>query len=233
MTPMTSPSSQLKIGIIIPAHNESSAIGPLVSRIRRKDLDVIVVDDGSVDGSGDDARRNGAFVITNETRKGKGMSLQVGFQHCLRQGYAAVITMDGDGQHAVEDLDGFLEAARREPVIVVNGNRMADTRGMPLIRRWTNRFMSGLISAVCRQPIPDSQCGYRYIHREILEKLRLTSSDFEIESEVLIQASKMGYKVRSVPIRTIYSGEKSKIRPFRDTIRFFCYLLREMGRPGA
>ena len=91
--------------------------------------------------------------------------------------------------------------------------------------------MSGLISSVCRQRIPDSQCGYRYIAAPILRKISLLSSDFEIESEVLIQASKNGFKIYSVPIKTIYRGECSKINPIIDTFRFIVYIIREAIMP--
>ena len=106
---------------------------------------------------------------------------------------------------------------------------MIKPKGMPFVRLLTNRIMSSMISLICRQEIPDSQCGYRYISCDILKDIKLTCKDFEIESEVLIKASKKGYTIRSIPIRTIYSNEESKISPVRDTIRFFKYLTREIS----
>jgi hypothetical protein len=95
----------------------------------------------------------------------------------------------------------------------------------------TNRFMSGLISLFCGQNIPDTQCGFRLIKTAVLKAIKLESSDFEIETEVLIRASKKGFKIRSVAIQTIYSNEVSKIQPFKDTIRFVVYIFREWLRP--
>ena len=136
--------------------------------------------------------------------------------------------MDGDGQHDVEDIDQFIDAAQKYPTCIIVGNRMSDSNTMPLIRYCTNRFMSWLISLACKQTIEDTQCGYRHISRDILEKLNLTSQDFEIETEILMQACQKGFKIHSVPIKTIYRDEKSNINPFKDTVRFFAYFIKEI-----
>lgn len=217
----------MKISVVIPAHNEAENIAAVVRGVRAKGLNAIVVDDGSLDASGERARAEGAVVLRHEMRQGKGFSLQQGFQYILEHGDDGVITMDGDGQHSVEDLDRFLEIVAQDPQVVIVGSRMDDPRGMPLIRYLTNRLMSAFISWICRQSIPDTQCGFRYIGREVLSGICLTSRDFEIETEVLIKASKNGYRILAVPVQTIYRNEKSKIRPFRDTARFFSYIIRE------
>ena len=135
--------------------------------------------------------------------------------------------MDGDGQHSIADMDRFIEKFSRQRSGVIVGNRMSNPTGMPLIRRWTNQFMSFLISSICRQAIPDTQCGYRLIGTDVLKAVELTSHDFEIETEVLIKASKKNFPISSVPIASIYSGQTSHINPFLDTFRFFKYLLKE------
>lgn len=220
----------MKICILIPAFNEAKAIGELVASVRKKNLDVVVVDDGSSDGTGEIARKQGAHVIRHDPNKGKGISLQDGFEYVLSHKYDGVIAMDGDAQHGVDDLDTFIATARQFPDSVITGNRMSNTKDMPWLRLMTNRFMSWLISLVCKQSIPDTQCGYRYIGAKVLASMHLTVKDYEIESEVLIQASKKGFKVISVPIRTIYEGQVSKINPIRDTVRFFIYLSKELMR---
>jgi len=216
------------ICVVIPVHNECRAIGRLVEGICSKNLDVIVIDDGSIDGSGRIAHEKGAHVIYHETKKGKGLSLQEGFAHALEKNYKGIIAMDGDGQHAIEDIDSFLTKAKEFPSSIINGNRMQNAERMPLIRRLTNGIMSWLISLVCKQHIPDTQCGFRYIPVNILKEIEINSNDFEIETEVLIEASRHGYPVASIPIKTIYQNEKSKINPYKDTIRFFAYLMREL-----
>lgn len=218
----------MRVCIVIPAHNEEKYIGPLVAAIRAKGLEVVVVDDGSFDATSTKAKEGGAVVLRNEPRQGKGYSLKRGFAYALENKFDGVIAMDGDGQHAVADLDAFLKAAESSSFCVANGTRMRDVRHMPFVRRVTNRFMSWMISRICGQEIEDTQCGFRYISGDVLKQLKLTSNDFEIETEVLLKSSRAGCKILSVPIQTIYQDEKSKIRPVRDTIRFFKYLVREL-----
>jgi glycosyltransferase involved in cell wall biosynthesis len=142
--------------------------------------------------------------------------------------------MDGDGQHAPEDLPGFLEAYRRSGARVVVGNRMADPKTMPLVRRLTNRFMSGLLSRRMGQHVPDTQNGYRLYGREVLPILLATVSEgFAAESEVLLDLSEAGESIASAPTRIIYGDERSKIRPVQDTIKFFSMLKHHKGNKGA
>lgn len=218
----------MNICVLIPAYNEAKSIGKIVEEVKKKNLDVIVVDDGSLDQTTHVAKNAGAIVLTNTKNQGKGYSLQRGFDYIIGQLYEALIMMDGDGQHAVEDLDLFLKAYEQKKCDVICGNRMMNHQGMPWVRLWTNKIMSSLISLVCRQKIYDTQCGYRLIKVEVLKNIQLSSNAFEIDSEVLIKASKKKYRIMSVPVKTIYAGELSKINPFFDTARFIIYIIREM-----
>jgi glycosyltransferase involved in cell wall biosynthesis len=199
-----------------------------VKAVRSKGFDAVVVDDGSVDDSSRLAKEAGATVLVNFQNQGKGFSLQRGFDYIVSRDYDALITLDADGQHAIDDLDGFVALFNAERPDVICGNRMTDHKGMPWVRLVTNKIMSGLISFVCRQKIYDSQCGYRLIRCEVLRNVQLSSSAFEIESEVLIKSSKRHYRIASVPVKTIYGAEVSKINPFFDTARFIVYIVREM-----
>jgi hypothetical protein len=105
---------------------------------------------------------------------------------------------------------------------------MQKTKTMPPVRFMTNRFMSYLISGLAKQRIPDTQCGFRLIKRDVLEKIRLLTRRYETESEILIKAARLGFKIESVPIKTIYRGQKSQIRPFADTLRFFRFIIKEL-----
>jgi glycosyltransferase involved in cell wall biosynthesis len=218
----------MKIGIIIPAYNEKNNISKLVRDLKPKNCDILVIDDGSTDSTAAIAESEGVIIIRHEKRMGKGVSLRDGFNFALKNSYEAVITMDGDGQHSADDVSKFIDCAREIKADVVIGNRMGNPHRMPLLRIITNAAMSKLISGLCRQHIPDSQCGFRLISLEVLRNISLDSSNFEIESEILIEASKRGFRIASIPIRSIYHGGKSKINPFLDTLRFLKFIVKKL-----
>ena len=212
--------------VIIPAYNEEMTIGPVVREIKAKGLDCVVIDDGSSDRTKEVAEHEGAYVISHPTNYGKGASLNDGFRYSLNRNYDYVITMDGDGQHNPDEIDNFLKAAEEDDIRIILGNRMWNPKDMPLIRRLTNRFMSLLISSVVHQKLPDSQCGFRLIKSEVLKVIACTTTKYEIESEVIIRAARTGFEIKSIPIKSIYKGEKSQIRPVVDTLRFIAFILK-------
>ena len=218
----------MKICVLIPSYNEARAIGILVRALKDRGLTVYVVDDGSIDHTAAIAESNGAIVIKEKKNKGKGVALREGFKRVLKEDFEAVIILDGDGQHKVDDIDNFLKKMKETDAGVVIGNRMNDTSLMPYIRIQTNRFMSWLLSKVSGQHVPDSQCGFRLIKREVLQKIDLKSNKFEIESELIIKTASAGFKIESVPIKTVYEDEKSKINPIKDTIRFIAFIIRTL-----
>jgi len=214
-----------KIAAVIPAYNEEKHIGEVVRRTRQSLGDVLVVDDGSQDKTAKRAREAGAEVIVHEKNLGKGETIKTGLRHWLDRQF--VIILDADGQHRPEEIDRFTEAALSadEPKLIL-GNRMNDVSSMPLVRQIVNRWMSKRISAVCGQKIPDTQCGFRMLHRQLIPELLGGSARFDYETEMLIVASRKGFKIASVPISTVYSDEVSSIHPVRDTIRFFKLMRR-------
>lgn len=218
----------MKICVVIPTYNEAKAIAGVIREIRQHALDVVVIDDGSWDNTSEIARETGAIVLRNENNEGKGASLVKGFHHALNSGFDAVITMDGDGQHLPEEIPYFIRLATYSNSGIFIGNRMFKIKSMPISRVITNKFMSWLISSLAGQNIPDTQCGFRLIKRGTLEKIKLKTSKYETESEIIIQASRLGFKIESVPIKTIYNGEKSQINPVTDTLRFIKFILREL-----
>ena len=211
-----------KIAAVIPAYNEEKHIGDVVRRTRQQLDDVLVVDDGSQDKTADNARAAGGEVIVHAINRGKGETIKTGLRHFLERQFDFVIILDADGQHPPEEIDRFVTAALSadEPKLIV-GTRMNDLSSMPFVRRVVNRWMSQRISAVCGQEIPDTQCGFRMLHRQLIPELLGGAARFDYETEMLIIASCKGFKIASVPISTVYSDEVSSIHPVRDTIRFF------------
>jgi len=220
----------MKVCVVIPAFNEAKTIGELIRQVHKFNPDVVIVDDGSCDGTSGIAEENKAIVLRNERNMGKGASLIRGYAYVLREGFEAVISMDGDGQHSPEDLPVFIREAENSDCGVIVGNRMSSLAAMPWIRVKTNQVMSKFISWVTKQEIPDTQCGFRLIKKEVLEKLALSTSRFEIESEVLVKASRLGFKIKSINIRTIYGAEKSQINPLIDTLRFLRFAALELWK---
>ena len=214
--------------VVIPCLNEETTIFQLAEAVRRVIRDVIVVDDGSRDATAKLAAQAGAEVIRHEKTRGKGASLNAGWHRAVERGFLWALVMDGDGQHAVEDIPTFLSAAANGKVDLVVGNRMADPGRMPWLRRQVNQWMSRRLSRVAGLSLPDSQCGFRLMKLSAWSTLSLQANHFEIESEMLLAFIARGYVVQFVPVRTIYGGERSKINPVRDTWRWF----RWWGRAG-
>ena len=222
---MTEPGST--VAVVIPAFNEEVHIGDVVRRTRGKIDHVLVVDDGSSDATAERAREAGAEVVVHRQNRGKGEAIKTGLRHWLDRQFAWVLILDADAQHRPEETERFIgvAAASAAPRLIL-GNRMNDTSSMPLVRRIVNRWMSKQISRVCGQNIPDTQCGFRMLHRELIPELLNGADRFEYETEMLIVASRKGFPIESVPISTVYSDEVSSIHPLRDTIRFFKLMRR-------
>jgi len=215
--------------VLIPAYQEGSRIGAVVREVLPFCPRIVVVDDGSADDTAGAARAAGATVLVHAQNKGKGAALQTGFDYAREQGATFVLTMDGDGQHAPADIPGFLEAFARGDAPVLVGDRMEDPKAMPFVRRMTNRFMSWLLSRKMGQRVPDTQNGFRLYRTDVLPDMSGGDARFAAESEILLILSRRGVRIGSVPVRIIYGDERSKIRPVRDTLRFF-RMLRAFDR---
>jgi glycosyltransferase involved in cell wall biosynthesis len=227
--------ADIKCCVIIPAYHEAGHIGPVVQDALRFCPWVLVVDDGSSDTTAQEARDAGADVIVHTANQGKGVALQTGLDKALEGKCDVAITMDADGQHDPQELPVFLEAYGRTRCPVLTGNRMSDNENMPLVRKLTNRFMSWLLSREMKQRVPDTQCGYRLYAAEVIPLLRAESSGFAAESEQLLYLADQGIEIGSVPVKTIYGDEESKIHPVSDTLKFFSMLrqYRRGKRSGA
>lgn len=206
---------------LIPAYNEEAAIKRLIEEVKKHTDNILVVNDGSSDRTGDILRELRVDYLSHEKNQGKGASLIDGFKYLVNKEFDYILTLDGDGQHAPDDIPAFIESAAQTGADMIVGNRMADTKDMPFDRYLTNRFMSFVISKLAGQRVPDSQCGFRLIHKKVLQSIDIETKNYDTESEIIIKASQAGFKISSVPVRTIYANEISKIHKVKDTIRFF------------
>jgi glycosyltransferase involved in cell wall biosynthesis len=221
------PLDRRNVAAVIPAYHEQVHVGKVAERARVQLDHVLVVDDGSTDRTAERAREGGAEVIVHPQNRGKGEAIKTGLRHWLAlPEIEFVVLLDADGQHSPEEIDRFRQAASGSDAGLFVGTRMNDLRSMPFVRRKVNRYMSRRISRVCRQDVPDTQCGYRMVHRDLAPHLLAGTSRFDYETEMLFIASRQGFRIASVPISTIYSDEVSSIHPVRDTIRFFRLIRR-------
>lgn len=215
--------------VVIPCLNEADKIADVVASVRQYLPAVFVIDDGSKDGTTAVARGAGAEVLQHEFSRGKGVALQTGWRRAKELGFKWALAMDGDGQHSAQDVPKFLDSAERTGAELIVGNRMAEPKGMPWLRRFVNRWMSKRISKLADVSLPDSQCGFRLMNLETWAALPVTASHFEIESDVLLAFAMRTCRIEFVPIQVIYKGEQSKIHPVRDTVRWFRWWWRARG----
>jgi glycosyltransferase involved in cell wall biosynthesis len=191
----------LRTAAIIPAYREEKHISDIVRRTRRQLDHVLVVDDGSDDATARQAREAGAEVIVHNQNRGKGEAIKTGLRHWLDRQFAHVIILDSDGQHRPEEIERFIAASASAigPTFFL-GNRMDDLTGMPFVRRVVNRYMSNRISHLCGQKIPDTQCGFRMLDRQLIPELLSGPESvrgFDYETEMLIMASRKGYRIET------------------------------------
>ncbi len=212
---------------VIPAYQCAATLGEVVEGTLRHVPRVVVVDDGSTDGSGEAARRAGAEVLRHERNRGKGAALRTGFAALLadrRAGGAAaelraIVMLDGDGQHDPEDLPALLAALDTGSWDLIVGGRLEDRLAIPRHRYWTNTIGTRLLSWVTGVVLADSQSGYRVVTADLVERMALVSDGYAIESEMLIKAAHRGARIGQVKVRTIYHDRvPSFYRPVRDTV---------------
>ena len=203
---------------LIPAYEEGPRVADVV-RAASVQLPVLVVDDGSVDDTAEQAEVAGATVLRQRPNQGKGAALRAGFRRVLADGADVVITLDADGQHDPAEIPAFLDAWRRTGADLIVGRR--DFSRMPPARQLANRLGGRAMSWAVGREIPDNQSGYRLLSRRLIE--RIVDSDeagFEFEMEMIATCLRSGFGLGWVPIRTIYAGEPSHIRPWNHFISF-------------
>lgn len=213
----------MKAAALVPAYNEVGTIADVVRGVLPFVSQVLVIDDGSTDGTGDEARVAGAYVIAHQANRGKGHAVRTGLAHLLSGGLTHVVLLDGDMQHLPQETPRLLEAARATEADVVIGERRFDPARMPASRYHANRIGSRALSWFVGVPVQDSQCGFRVFRAEALRRMRLSATGYDVETEMLVKLRRLGGRIASVPVTAVYNGQRSKLRPVRDTTRT-CFL---------
>jgi glycosyltransferase involved in cell wall biosynthesis len=212
-----------RILAVIPGYEEGPRIGAVVDATLRH-LPVLVIDDGSSDDTAANAEAAGAAVIRQVRNQGKGGALRAGFRRALDEGYEAVLTLDGDGQHDPDEIPRFVAAfgapgaSGPRPELII-GRR--DFARMPLVRRLANTLGTATFSWAVGRHVPDNQSGYRLLGRRLMsETLDSAETGFEFEVEMIAVCLRNGWTLDWVPISTIYAGEPSHVRPLAHLRHF-------------
>ncbi len=225
------------IAVVIPAYNEAATIVDVVKRARAQVANVVVVDDGSVDNTGDLLMDLDVSVLRNDVNCGKGASILNGAQHALTTGAQAVITLDGDGQHQPEDIPRVLSAAALYPDSIIVASRLRNTEHAPPLRLFANHFANFWVSWAAGYWVPDSQSGFRLYPKTALERVNVPHTldrSFVFESEVLIAAAWQGIKSEPIAIDSVYfkAARHSHYKPTQDTVRIVRMIAGRLLRRG-
>jgi glycosyltransferase involved in cell wall biosynthesis len=209
------------LAVIIPALNAARTVGNVVVEARKQHEPVIVIDDGSTDGTGDAARAAGATVLRHDVNRGKGAALKTGFAWALDNGCSAVITLDADGQHLPSEIPKFIEQYARGGEDLIIGGRAHLFMQMLPRRRNANRFSAWCIAKCSGADITDSQSGFRLYSARLLRALKLRTDRFDMESEVIVLAGRRGFSIVTIPIDLGFVDglSTSHFRPLLDSLR--------------
>jgi glycosyltransferase involved in cell wall biosynthesis len=213
----------LRAAAIIPAYNEAAAIATVVEGVRDLVATTFVIDDGSTDTTAELARAAGAEVIQQHENLGKGAAIRAGLARVLEADFSHVLLLDGDMQHLPHEASRLIEVAARTGADAVLGERQFRPDEMPASRYHTNRIGSWALSSFVGVPIRDTQCGFRVFAVPVLRNLPLKAKSYDIETEMLIKVRRRGGHIVGVPVTAVYAGQRSKLRPIRDTTRT-CFL---------
>jgi glycosyltransferase involved in cell wall biosynthesis len=213
------------VSVVIPVFNEEQTVGDIITRTKRTlkqmgvPYEILVVDDGSVDKSADISQAKEAHVI-KENHQGKGYALRSGFRQAKGE---LIVTLDADGSHKPEEISMVALCIKEDRADFVIGTRFFNTVNktkIPKVNRTGNRLFNDLIGFLTGVKVSDSQSGFRAIKSSLIKGMKLRSRGYEVESEILIKALRMGARIAETPIsfdqRTV---GVSKLDPIRDGLR--------------
>lgn len=227
--------SQLRVAALIPAYQAAATVGRVVHATRAILPDVVVVDDGSSDATGEVARTAGGTVLRQEPNAGKGAALARGFAHLKADGFTHAVTLDADGQHYPDEIPRLLAALPADGRAIVVGVRRKEGQEIAAVARFGNWVADELMTRIAGQPLPDTQSGFRVYPLGATLALAATGSRYDFETEILLRAARQGLSLVGVPVRVYYppiAERVSHFDPWTDTLRIIGTVLRVLLSPG-
>lgn len=212
---------RLGICVVIPTYNNVQTIAQVVEDVLTYCQDVIVVNDGSNDGTEKllEEMKNRIVLCSYQPNKGKGTALSTGFQKAREMGFRHAITMDADGQHFAADLPLFADSIASHPDSIIIGSRQFDNPNMPQKSSFANRFSNFWFTVQTGQRLPDTQTGFRLY--PLMPPVRLLTSRYEAELELLVRSAWHGIRIIPIPIQVYYPPKEVRVTHFRPGIDFF------------
>lgn len=192
------------IWAVMPAYNEEKDIAGIIKNARKYVDEVVIVDDGSIDKTSKYAENAGAVVLRHIVNLGKGAALKTGCDFAIKKGAELIVVLDADAQHDPEDIPRFLDKLDKYG-IVFSYRRLGGK--MPLVLRFGNWCISGIVSLLYGISLNDTQCGFRAFTAEAYKKIRWNAIDYSMESEMIARAGKQKLKYVQISIETIYSDK--------------------------
>lgn len=204
----------MKVIIGIPAFNEEKNIGAIVAQLKQRYDYVLVCDDGSSDLTSTISSSLGAIVVKHEKNLGYGAAIKTIFNEARKIGGDVLVTFDADGQHQVSEIDSILEPISENKADIVIGSRfLGKTKDLPKYRKIGIKTITGLTNVMTGSKITDSQSGFRAYSAKVLNEISPTESGMGISTEILIKASKKGFRMTEIPITVSYENNVHSQEP--------------------
>jgi glycosyltransferase involved in cell wall biosynthesis len=214
----------------IPALNAARTLPAVLRAVRKQVETVVVVDDGSSDETSRVASEGGATVLRHDVNRGKGAALKTAFAWALERGFDGVITLDADGQHLPAEIAKLVGARHGTGADLIIGGRSHLFAQMLPRRRNANRFSAWSIAKAAGTNVTDSQSGFRLYSRRLLERVKLRSDGFAMESEVIVRSGRSGFHIITIPIELGFVDglATSHYKPVKDTLRIAWTVLKAL-----
>lgn len=212
---------KLKCAVVIPTYNNAGTISQVIADVKRFSSDIIVVNDGSTDGTSEIllAIKN-IRVIAYSKNRGKGYAIKLGLRKAYEWGFRYAITIDSDGQHYADDIPVFIRRIEQVPDSLLIGARNLSADNMPAKNTFANKFSNFWYWVETGRTLSDTQSGYRLYPLEKLQKIRFVTRRYEFEVEIIVRAAWQGINVENVPVKVYYAPDGQRVSHFRPLVDF-------------